>query len=822
MKKPLHKIFTSEITFGIVLILLLGLVSLHEVLTFNKAEQEKLQQNFATLTNSLKCRLSSSFNIIENALRYLKIAYESGLNDKELRQLFKTFNGVDKSLFMLVSLVDKDGHFVMTNIEQLPDANVSERSYFIHHQTVNDNEIYMDSPSWGRIYNTPYIPLTIRVNDNQGNFAGVILVSINMHYISDIFRSLHFDFDFQLYLADSASRIYNGVLYENHTPTDIEYNGEIKFIDGERALNDDYFAHTKSFSLLNQRLVNKSRANLRPNSHEDYSLFMVFEIFEDKRVVRFYENLLGELAVFLFSTLVIILFLYLHKMTVSDRDKKYAQLKIQTDKLNNLFNATGLAIWEWNVQTDEVIINQNFAEMYGYTLKELTPLTVKKWHDLIIPDDRARVEQLYADHISGATSTYEYECRVKQKNDNIIWIHTIGKVVFRDKDDKPLWLYGVEQDISEIKNAQEVFNQNQKLESIGTLAGGIAHEFNNILSGVYGYIELAILRVNDEKVKHFLRSSVASINKAKLLTSKFVTFSEGGQMVINSAVIEFFLRKSVTTIVKDRNYTFGFHNMTDVWSVFYDKNQIFNVLTNILHNAMEAMPSGGHIGIAVRNVTIASHKVLNPGNYVKISISDDGEGISPDLSFRVYDPFYTSKAGRQGLGLTVSYSIVKKHNGCLDFEPNPKGGTIFNLYLPADTEETLIADNDTINEQSLGKILILEDDDTSRDNFVQLLSILGYDVLISYNPTQTLALLNRFIHDNLKAVIVDLECMRTGKSYGLIQSIRTISEYLSVFITSTDKDEPMIKNPQQYLFTDSIIKPFIMLDLESKIEANCK
>jgi len=292
-------------------------------------------------------------------------------------------------------------------------------------------------------------------------------------------------------------------------------------------------------------------------------------------------------------------------------------------------------------------------------------------------------------------------------------------------------------------------------------------------------------------------------------------------MVINSAVIEFFLRKSVTSIVKNRNYTFGFHNMTDVWSVLYDKNQIFNVLSNVLHNAMEAMPTGGHIGIAVRNVHISSHKTLNSGNYVKISISDDGEGIPPELSFRIYDPFYTTKPGRQGLGLTVSYSIVKKHNGCLDYEPNPRGGTIFNLYLPADTNDAEVVDDDTLNEQSLGKILILEDDDTSRDIFVQLLSILGYDVLISYNPNQTLDLLNRFYTDGLKAVIIDLECMRASKSYGIIKSIRTISDDLTVFITSTDPEEEMMKNPKQYLFTDSITKPFIMLDLESKIEENC-
>jgi len=823
MEKPLKRIFSTEVFFGIMIMLLLALISLHEVVVFYKAEQEKLAQNFANLSNALECRLNSSFNIVENSLRYLKKAYEAGQSEKEIRQIFQSFNGLDNSLFMLVSLIDKDGNFVMTNSDLLPTTSISDRNYFKHHQDFDDNAIFIDSPSWGRIYNLPYIPITIRLNDKQGNFAGVIVISINMLYISDIFRSLHFDFDFQVYLADTAGRIYNGVRHGDHKVHEIDGSGEIKFIDGKRALNDDYFSYKKSPSLLDgSSIVYKRRENLRANSNAEYSLYMVFEIFNEKRALRMRENVLGEAMLLVLSGLIIALFFYIHGSTVAEKDKKYALLKTQSDKLNNLFNATGVATWEWNLQTDEVIINQNFADMYGYSMKELTPMNVKKWHSMIISEDRAKIDQIFSDHISGATSTYEYECRVKQKSENIIWIHTIGKVVFRDKDGKPLWLYGVDQDISDIKNAQDVYNQNQKLESIGTLAGGIAHEFNNILAGVYGYIELALLRIQDEKVKHFLRSSVASIDKAKQLTAKFVTFSEGGQLVITSAVIEFFLRKSITSIIKNREYTFSFHNMTDVWSVFYDKNQILNVLTNIIHNAMEAMPSGGHVGIAVRNIHIATHKVLSPGNYVKISIADDGEGLAPELSFRVYDPFYTTKPGRQGLGLTVSYSIMKKHNGCIDYEPNPRGGTIFNLYLPADMDSTEITDNDTINEQSLGKILILEEDEASRDIFVQLLSILGYDVLISYNTEQALKLLYRFHKDGLKAVIIDLECLRVAKSYGIIKTVRSVSEDLAVFITSTDTEDPIMKNPKQYLFTDCIPKPFIMLDLESKIEEHCQ
>jgi len=796
---------------------------MHEMITYHHSEQENLQQDFANLTNSIECRLTSSFDIVEKALYRLKDAYEAKLNHRELLLIMQSYCAMDPSLFTLLSIIDKDGQFILSSQEEAPNTRVLDRNYLMYHQNVDSKAIYIDTPAWGIFHTDPYIPVSVRINDPQGDFAGVILVLIDMQYIYDIFRSLHFDFDFQTYLADSYGRIYNGVIYENHHPIDIkDNNGIIKYKNGELALSDSYFATPISESLVNDRIVRKSRVNIRENANTEYTIYMVFEIFMEKWHERLYRNITIETVILFFSLVIVGIFLFFYYKSASKKDKKFSSIRIQSDKLNNMLNATGVATWEWNIQTDEILINQNFADMYGYSLRELYPMSVKKWHEIIIPEDRPRVEQAFADHIAGMSSTYEYECRIKQKNDNVIWVHTIGKVVYRDKDGKPVWLYGVDQDVTEVKNTQELYNQNQKLESVGTLAGGIAHEFNNILAGVYGFIELALLRIQDEKVKHFLRSSVASIDKAKLLTSKLITFSEGGQLVITSAVIEFFLRKSITNIIKNKAYTLSFHNMTDAWPVFYDKNQIFNVLSNILQNAMEAMPGGGHISISVKNLYVSTHNTLNPGYYVKISIADDGEGIPPDLVFKLYDPFFTTKPSRQGLGLTVSYSIVKKHNGCIDFEANPGGGSIFHLYLPAVTEPKDLPDPDTINEQSLGKILILEDDDVSRDIFVQLLSILGYDVLISYNPNQMLNLFNRFKDDDLKVIIIDLESMRASQNFGLIKSIRNVDVELCVFITSTDPEEDMMQNPRTYQFTDCIVKPFIMLDLESKIEANCK
>jgi len=820
MKKTFINILTSRLYFGIFIILILALISINEIITFHKTEKERLHNNFGNLSNSLECRLSSSFQGAENALAHLKQRYESGITMPDLQQLMKSYHSMDNSLFMMVSLFDASGRITLSNLDEQLTGSVDDREFYMYHKEHNDAFIYIDSPAWGRFHDTPYIPISIRVNDKNGQFAGAIMVAVDTHYVSGIFGSLHFDFDYLIYLADSMGRVYNGIEYVNHHSNVFEEYGKIIASDTNANIDDTFYEIHKSISLNKDRYIYKKRTALRANINPDkYTIFIVFEIFWDHQFKAAKLYALKITLVFLLTTALILLFLYYSNKKDSEKDQHFQLMNLQRDKLNNMLYASGIATWEWNLQTDEIIINQNYAELYGYTLKELTPMKMQTWYNMVLPEDSEKVSQLYNDHISGAAPTYEYECRVKQKKGDIIWIHAKGKVVFWDKDGKPLWLYGIHQNVTEIKNTQEAYNQNQKLESVGVLAGGIAHEFNNILSGVYGYIELAMLRVQDEKVKHFLKSSVSSIDKAKILSRKLITFSEGGKLDIIPQQIEYYLRNSITTMIKNKAYSISFHNLIDLWPVFYDKTQIFNVLSNIVQNAMEAMPDGGHIGISAKNIYIATHKVLTPGDYVQISVSDEGEGINTDATFRLFDPFFTTKTSKQGLGLTVCFSILKKHNGHIEFEPNNGKGSIFHFFLPADRETSHNAEKrEATAENKMGKILLLEDDDASRDMFVQLLSILGYDILISYNPEQTMYLLQKYTEEEVKGIIIDLESIKSTQSRGLIYLIRSVREDTPVFLTSNHVKDPMMQNPKKYFFTDSIPKPFTLLDLESKIQ----
>ena len=519
-------------------------------------------------------------------------------------------------------------------------------------------------------------------------------------------------------------------------------------------------------------------------------------------------------VVFSFLSISILLFLYYINKTAKEQELNYRTLEIEKNKIQNIINATNAATWEWNYQTKEIIINENYAEICGYGLYELLPMTQDKWESLIHPDDLEKTRKAIQDHIKGVISVLDYECRVLHKNGNIMWFHVRGKIVNRDVNGNPVWIYGVDRDITETKNAQNIDNQFQKLETVGVLAGGIAHEFNNILTGVYGFIELAMLKVQDEKVIKYLQSSVTSINRAKLISNKLLTFSEGGKIVITCQQIEFFLRNAITNIINDRAYSISFHNFTDLWPVFFDRNQIYNVLMNILQNSMEAMPNGGHITIITENKNIKKHKILDVGKYVKVSIIDHGDAIPDDVINRIFDPFFTTKPKHQGLGLTLSFGIVKKHNGCIEVESSEIGST-FNLYLPADHYKDNL--DDEINKNPSGMILILEEDDASRDVFIQILSVLGYDVMISYQPEQTLSLLKQNRDKNLLAILINLSSLKKYEHNKIMDTFKDFDDNIPVFVTSSDHSDPIMQNPKKHRFTDCIKKPFTLFDIEEKL-----
>jgi PAS domain S-box-containing protein len=328
-------------------------------------------------------------------------------------------------------------------------------------------------------------------------------------------------------------------------------------------------------------------------------------------------------------------------------------------------------------------VNPRTAELCGYTVEEMMGSPMKGFY---APEEWAVVLNHYTRRISGEPVEPIYETAILHKDGHKVEVEFNAGVIHYEGQQAVLLII---RDITERKRIEEQLMKIQKFESIGTLAGGIAHDFNNLLSGILGNITLAKLYSRDDKAIERLTKSEIACDQAKELTSRLITFSRGGEPLRMISSITPLLKDITQLSLSGSNVSYTFSVPDDLWSVEIDAVQIRQALHNIIMNAREAMPEGGIITIIAENTTVSQvdNLPLKEGLYVKLSIKDHGKGIPPENLGKIFDPYFTTKdLGSQkgmGLGLSVSYSIIKKHHGLIAVESVPGDRTIFHVYLPA-------------------------------------------------------------------------------------------------------------------------------------------
>jgi two-component system, cell cycle sensor histidine kinase and response regulator CckA len=237
----------------------------------------------------------------------------------------------------------------------------------------------------------------------------------------------------------------------------------------------------------------------------------------------------------------------------------------------------------------------------------------------------------------------------------------------------------------EKQKMKEIILQNQKLESLGMLAGGIAHDFNNVLSGIFGYIDLAISEFPDNTIIEYLSKALATIERARRLSNQILTFSKGGKPVKTKEKLFPFIAETAKMLLNGLDVKLSIKVQEKLCLCDIDKNQIEQVITNIINNSIQSMPKGGEIIIKAENDFVSDDQIadLKQGNYVKISITDTGTGITQENLPNIFDPFFTTKKDSTGIGLTICYSIIKRHGGkvCAESEIGKQTSLIF--WLPA-------------------------------------------------------------------------------------------------------------------------------------------
>ena len=457
-------------------------------------------------------------------------------------------------------------------------------------------------------------------------------------------------------------------------------------------------------------------------------------------------------------------------------------------------------------------------ELTGYSEDDFTSGRVK-WDDIIHPDDFSSARDIGRIQTE-PDYTYKGEYRIICKDGNVKWFfENIYNIC--DEKGRPVFLEGTLHDITERKKMEEDLQKAHKLESLGLLAGGIAHDFNNLLTGILGYINLSKM-MSDPKSKVFELLSRAEkvTERSSALTQQLLTFSKGGEPIKTSTNIADLLKESTGFVLSGSKVLCTYDIPNELWPVDADQGQISQVFHNLTLNALEAMPDGGILQVHAHNKNISENDniPLPPGKYVRLIFEDKGSGIDNDYLDKIFDPYFTTKENGHGLGLSASYSIIRKHKGFIAVDSDPDLGTEISIYLPAsDTSPSVEIHTDKELLHGKGRILLMDDEQIIRDLITESLTGIGYQVEVTRDGDEAI----HYYLDALKkknpydAVILDLTIPGGKGGKETIRQIHKINPAAKVIVSSGYSKDPIMTDYEIYGFAGVVPKPFNISELSN-------
>ncbi|WP_303701451.1 PhnD/SsuA/transferrin family substrate-binding protein [Flexistipes sinusarabici] len=373
----------------------------------------------------------------------------------------------------------------------------------------------------------------------------------------------------------------------------------------------------------------------------------------------------------------------------------------------------------------------------------------------------------------------------------------------------------------ERKRARNELFRMQKLESVGTLAAGIAHDFNNLLTALFGNISLAKMKLKaDHPAYEALNSAEKAMDRATSLTNQLLTFSKGGEPLKKKVEIDVIVKKTVEFDLSGSNVKAVFEQKENLWPVLADKGQIQQVISNLVINAKQAMPEGGHFYVTMENVDTEKSEIpaVKEGKYVRISFKDEGVGIKKKDIGKIFDPFFTTKEIGSGLGLATAYSIIRKHGGYIDVESTPGMGTTFFVYLPAVSREE--SDKKTYVRQFKKdkrlRVLLMDDDDLICDSVKIYFE--NFNFIVDCVPDGETALEE---YKNLwkegkryDVVIMDLTIPKGMGGEETVCKLLEIDPDAVCMVSSGYTDDPVMAYYEDYGFKGALTKPFHLEELK--------
>ena len=504
--------------------------------------------------------------------------------------------------------------------------------------------------------------------------------------------------------------------------------------------------------------------------------------------------------------------------------KKTQRLLAETERLGKVGG------WEFDLDTEKQTWTEEVYRIHEVDLP-YTP-TVRTGINFYTPASREIIEKAVQRAVNHG-EPFDLELEISTAKGNLRSVHTIGKP---DLDHRRV--YGFFQDITEKKRLQTELLKAQKAESLATLAGGIAHDYNNLLSVIMGNLSM----VQEETEPHSAMAGLlheieqASL-KARDLTHQFLTLSKGRAPRKEPGAIENLLKAIPEQFQANAPIAYTFSIQDDLWPVAHDSRQMKNALTNVVKNAVEAMPQGGTIILEAENRVIDNKGKdpalpLSEGNYVGIYIKDEGLGIAEEHMDKVFDPYFSTKErGAEkgmGLGLPITRAVVQKHDGHILLNSTTGEGTTVTIYLPAsdfglgNSDSGLKGEEESkqsaicIPKSAIKRVLVMDDEESLRTLAQKMLERLGYEEETVKDGAEAIETYKKHMDSGEPFDMVMLDLTIKGGMGGdqAIKELIVINPEVKAIVCSGYFNDSVMANYEKYGFQGAMAKPYRKTDLE--------
>jgi PAS domain S-box-containing protein len=463
-------------------------------------------------------------------------------------------------------------------------------------------------------------------------------------------------------------------------------------------------------------------------------------------------------------------------------------------------------------------LNSSFVNRFGYTIDDIP--TIDEWFRKAYPDPANR-NQLASEWTNALATMAEgtqappLETKITCKNG------TVRHVIINAQSIRHRAL-AIFTDITEREFLQHELLKVQKLESLGLLAGGIAHDFNNILTSILGNISFAQVFLDEaHKARSPLEQAEKAAHRAAELAGQLLTFAKGGDPVKKPVSVQRLMDESISLVLRGTKVVVAIDIPDNLHTIEADAGQINQAFNNIIINAVQAMPGGGRLTVKAENAALSGLNTMGlaPGEYVKLTFSDQGCGIPEEEQKQIFDPYFTTKSCGTGLGLSSVYSIITRHCGHISVNSGSGEGATFTIYLPSTCEVSAEPgtghDTGATADPAGGSVLVMDDDEMILDLAANMLHLLGYRVTTCSGGEEAISQYKTAQGSGMPFDVVIMDLTVPGGMGGreTAKKILALDPRARLIVSSGYSNDPIMAHYEEYGFCGAMVKPYRINEL---------